>query len=126
MGQTTIRSVLDLCTGPTLRAVLEDQLREYDRIESEAFRIASQRGWELEELDPARRFLKDRLSRAGLAGRHRDSRIAGFAIQDNSKGMIQVIRELHRYPGQEDAVRNLCQRLLDCQQANIQSLQDFL
>ena len=53
MGQTGIRSVLDASMRPGLRKALESQLREYDDIEQEAHAIASQRGWELRELDPA-------------------------------------------------------------------------
>ena len=53
MGQIGIRSVLDTSMRPSLRKALESQLAEYDAIETEAHSIASQRGWELAELDPA-------------------------------------------------------------------------
>ena len=53
MGQLGIRSCLNSSMRPGLRKALEAQLREYDAIESEAHDIASQRGWEVEELDPA-------------------------------------------------------------------------
>ena len=53
MGQVGIRSVLDTSMRPGLRKALENQLRELDTIESEAHVIASQRGWDLPELDPA-------------------------------------------------------------------------
>ena len=53
MGQVGIRSVLDTSVHPELKKALESQLREYDSIETEAHAIASQRGWELKELDPA-------------------------------------------------------------------------
>ena len=57
MGQVGIRSVLDTSMRPGLRKALESQLREYDSIETEAHAIASQRGWELKELDPAVRMM---------------------------------------------------------------------
>ena len=47
MGQIGIRSVLDTSMRPALRMALESQLHEYDSIETEAYSIASQRGWEL-------------------------------------------------------------------------------
>ena len=56
MGQIGIRSVLDTSMRPALRKALESQLQEYDSIETEAHTIASQRGWELEELDPGVRM----------------------------------------------------------------------
>ena len=81
LGQTEIRSVLNTCMQSGLRSTLESQLREYDSIETEAYTIALQRGWELPELDPGRRFLKDRVTRIKLSGRNTDSRIADILIQ---------------------------------------------
>ena len=57
LGQTAIRSVLDAGSHPDLCRTLEAQLRESDTIEGEAHAIAFQRGWDLEELEPAVRFL---------------------------------------------------------------------
>ena len=126
MGQAGIRSVLDTSMRPALRKTLEVQLREYDSIETEAFTIALQRGWELPELDPGRRFLKDRVTRLKLNGRGTDSRIADLLIQGNTKGMIQGLRNLHRFSGQDHQIRILSQKLLDCETAHIRQMQAFL
>ena len=125
-GQVEIRSVLDTPLGSGLRSTLESQLREYDSIETEAFTIALQRGWELPELDPGRRFLKDRVTRLKLNGRGTDSRIADLLIQGNTKGMIQGLRNLHRFSGQDHQIRILSQKLLDCETAHIWQMQAFL
>ena len=79
MGQTGIRSVLDTSMRPSLRKALESQLREYDSIETEAHTIASQRGWELKELDPGVRMMTDMMTRMKLHGRNTDSKIADMA-----------------------------------------------
>ena len=125
-GQVEIRSVLDTPLGAGLRSTLESQLREYDSIETEAFTIALQRGWELPELDPGRRFLKDRVTRLKLNGRGTDSRIADLLIQGKTKGMIQGLRNLHRFSGQDHQIRILSQKLLDCETAHIRQMQAFL
>ena len=125
-GQVEIRSVLDTPLGSGLRSTLESQLREYDSIETEAFTIALQRGWELPELDPGRRFLKDRVTRLKLNGRGTDSHIADLLIQGNTKGMIQGLRNLHRFSGQDHQIRILSQKLLDCETAHIRQMQAFL
>lgn len=126
MGQVGIRSVLDTGMRPGLRKALESQLREYDVIESEAHAIASQRGWELPELDPALRFLADRMTRIKLVRGDPDSRIADMMIQGNTKGMIKGLRNLHQFPSQDNQVNTLSQRLLDCETANIRQMQTFL
>jgi len=126
MGQVGIRSVLDASVRPGLRTALEDQLREYDSIESEAHAIASQRGWELRELDPAVRFLADRMSRMKLNRGDCDSKIADMMIQGNTKGMVKGLRNLHQYPHEDDLIATISQKLIDCETANIRQMRTFL
>ena len=126
MGQIGIRSVLETSMRPGLRKALESQLHEYDAIETEAHSIATQRGCELPELDPAKRFLTDRMTRMKLNRRNSDSRIADMMIQGNTKGMIKGLKDLHQFPEQDDQVSILSQRLLDCETANIRQMQGFL
>lgn len=126
MGQMGIRSVLDTSMRPALRKALESQLREYDCIESEAHAIACQRGWELRELDPAVRFFADRMTRMKLTRGNCDSKIADMMIQGNTKGMIKGLKNLHQYPNQDDRISMICQKLLDCETANIRQMQSFL
>lgn len=126
MGQVGIRSVLDIGMRPGLRKALESQLREYNSIESEAHSIASQRGWELRELEPAVRFVTDRVNRMKLTGRDTDSKIADMMIRDNTKGMIRSLKDQHRFGGTDQQIHILSQKLLDCETANILKLQTFL
>ena len=126
LGQAGIRSVLDVGMQPGLRKALEGQLREYNSIESEAHSIASQRGWELRELEPAVRFLTDRRSRMRIYGRDTDSKIADMMIQGNTKGMIRSLKDLHRFGGTDQQIHILSQKLLDCETANILKFKTFL
>ena len=97
MGQVGIRSVLDTSMRPGLRKALESQLHEYDSIETEAHSIATQRGWDLSELDPAVRFMADMSVRMRLNGKNTDSKIAGMMIQGNTRGMIKGLKDLHQF-----------------------------
>lgn len=126
MGQVGIRSVLDTSMRPALRKALQSQLREYDTIESEAHCIASQRGWDLPELDPAVRFLADRMTRMKLHRANSDSRIADMMIQGNTRGMIKGLKNLHQYPNADAQISILSQKLVDCENANIRQMQTFL
>lgn len=126
IGQVGIRSVLDSSTRPSLRNALEAQLREYDQIENEVYSIASLRGWELQELDPAVRFFTDRMTRIKLTCGNCDSKIADMMIQGSTKGMISGLRNLHQYPSRDDRISNISQKLLDCETANIRQMQMFL
>ena len=126
MGQVGIRSVLDTSMRPSLRKALESQLREYDSIETEAHTIASQRGWELRELDPGVRMMTDMMTRMKLHGRNTDSKIADMIIQGNTKGMVKGLKNLHQFPSSDSQVQMVSQKLLDCETANIRQMQGFL
>ena len=126
MGQVGIRSVLDTSMRPGLRKALESQLREYDSIESEAHLIASQRGWDLRELDPVVRFVADRMTRMKLHRSNSDSKIADMMIQGNTRGMIKGLKNLHQFPDTDAQISILSQKLLDCENANIRQMQTFL
>lgn len=126
MGQTGIRSVLDTSMRPSLRKALESQLREYDSIETEAHTIASQRGWELKELDPGARMMTDMMTRMKLHGRNTDSKIADMMIQGNTRGMVKGLKNLHQFPNSDSQVQMVSQKLLDCETANIRQMQGYL
>ena len=125
LSQTGIRSVLDQAMAPELSGILKHQLRELNGIESEARALASQRGWELEELELVVRFLTDRRNRRKLRCDETNSAIADLLIQNHSKTRIRELKRLHRYPGR-DPISTLSQKLIDCQTAAIRQLELFL
>ena len=126
MGQVGIRSALSTAMRPTLRKALESQLQEYDAIESEAHAIASQRGWELQDLRPAIRCMTDLTTRVRLSRGNTDSKIAGMMIQGNTRGMITGLKNLHQFNRQDTRIQLLSQKLLDSETANIRQMQGFL
>lgn len=126
MGQIGIRSVLDTSMRPGLRKALQSQLQEYDSIESEAHALASQRGWELREIQPGTRMMTNLMTHMKLRSGNSDSKIADMMIQGNTRAMITGLKELHQYQQQDSQVSALSQRLLDCETANIRQMQAFL
>ena len=126
MGQIGICSVLDTSMRPALRKALESQLHEYDSIETEAHSIATQRGWDLEELDPSVRLMTDMMTRMKLHGRNTDSKIAGMMIQGHTKGMIKGLKNIHQFADQDAQIQIVSQKLLDCETANIRQMQGYL
>ena len=126
MGQISIEKVLDTSMRPGLRKALQTQLQEYNSIELDAHALASQRGWELREVQPGTRMITGILTHMKLSHGNSDSKIAGMMIQGNTKGMILGLKNLHQYQQQDSQVSALSQRLLDCETANIRQMQTFL
>lgn len=125
-GQVEICSILDTAMNPSLRGALQSQLREYDAMETEALTIALQRGWDLKSLEPATRFMADKLAKIRINGRNTDSKIAEIMIRKNTKAMISGLKNLHQYKGQDSQVSILAQKILDCETAHIRRMQSYL
>ena len=125
-GQVEIRSLLDTSLGSSLRNTLESQLREYDSIETEAYTIALQRGWELPELDPAVKYMSKMMSKAKLARGNADSKIAGMMIQGNTMGVVKSMRSQRSLTVTDPQVMALSQKLLKTEQNNIDAMKRYL
>lgn len=126
IGQTNIRNVLKSSMRPSLRKALESQLQEYDAIESEAYAIGSQRGWELPEPSAANGIVSAVLTRAKLLRGNTDSRIANMMIQENTKGMIRGFSDLHQFNRSDSQINTISQKLLDCEMSNIRQMHPYL
>lgn len=126
MGQIGIQSVLKAPLNESLRNALQSQLYEYDAIEQEAQTISSNRGWVLEELDPTVKFMAGISTRAKLRFGNANSKAAAMMIQGNTRGMIKSLKNMHQFSNHDESVRNLSQKLLDCETANIRQMQGFL
>lgn len=125
-NQMKIRCILNQSMCKHLRSTLELQLREYDSLETDVWIMAHRRGWELQELDPIRSFLSDRLMRLMLSGGKSDSRIADIMIQNNTRSIIRNLKNLHRLNMSDPGLRILSQKLQDCETSGIQLLQAYL
>ncbi len=126
MGQTGIRAVHDNAVQSDLRQELERQLQEYDKIEKEALQLAQGRGWKLTNVNPFVRQMSSMMSGARLMGGEVDSKIAGMLIQGNTRGIILGVKNLHRNQHQDEQITQLAEKLLNCENINIQKSQDYL
>ena len=126
MGQIGIRSVLKNPVRPTLRMALNGQLQEYDNIEKEAILIAKQKGWSLDNLDPAIKSMTDLMVKTRLHFGDMDSKAAAMMIQGNTRGMIKSLKNLHHINNSDQRISILTQKLIDCEVDNIRQMQGFL
>ena len=126
IGQISIQKILDASMRPALRKTLQSQLQEYSSIEADAYILASQRGWELREVQPGQRVVVGIRTHMKLRHGNSDSAIADIIIQGNTRAMIGGLKDLHQYQQQDSQVSVLSQRLLDCETANIRQMQPFL
>ena len=126
MGQIGIRAVLPYAGNVALKKALKDQLDEYDAIEREGLRLASQRCWDVEELDIMAKTMSKMYTHLNLKFGNVDSKIAAMMIQGNTRGMIKGLKNLHHRKSFDQSLENLSQKLLDCESSNIKQMQGFV
>ena len=126
MGQIGIRSVLKNPVRPTLRTALNSQLDEYDIIEKEALSIAKEKGWSLDNLEPAIKSMTDIMVKTRLHFGNLDSKAAAMMIHGNTRGMIKSLKNLHHINNSDQRISVLTQKLIDCEIENIRQMQGFL
>lgn len=126
MGQIGIRSILKAPLRADLRTELDSQLKEYDKIESEAHGIALCRGWKLKELDPAIKGMTNMMTRSRLSFGNANSKAAAMMIHGNTKGIIKGFKNLNQFPPSDKPVKDLAQKLIDFEEVNNRQLQGFL
>jgi len=126
MGQIGIRSVLNAPLRASLKDALRSQLREYDSIEHEALRLASSRGWNLEQLDPAVKYMANMMTKTRLRFGDASSKTAAMMIQGNTRGIIKGYKNLNQFAEPDPQITALSRKLLDCEQENIKQMQGFL
>ncbi len=113
-----------ICTN--FRQTLNNRNMELNAIENEAHILASQRGWELEDLQPAEKYFQSKRIRRKLRGCTSDTYIAEMLICDMTDRLNQGLRALHQWNGADSRIRILSQKLIDCENAGIRQLQQYL
>lgn len=126
MGQIGIRSVLNAPLRSGMKEALRSQLREYDSIERQALTLASARGIEAEQLDPAIKYMTNMMTKARLRFGNVSSKTAAMMIQGNTRGVIKGYKNLNQFSEPDEEVTALSRKLLDCEQENIKQMQGFL
>ena len=126
MGQVGIRAVLKSKVSEPLRTALEDQLAEYDKVEDEAHALAAENGWSLEELNPTVKKMAHMMTRTRLSYGYINSKTAAMMIQGNTRGMIKGLKNLNHYSNSDPHIAALANRLIRCEEDNIQQMQGFV
>lgn len=126
MGQIGIRSVMKGHLHKDIKKALQSQLSEYDKIETEAQRIAESKGWELDELNPVVKKMTDFMTRTRLSFSEPNSMAAAMMIQGNTRGLIKGYKNIHQCHCSDERITQLCEKLLSSEEANAKQMQGFL
>ena len=126
MGQIGIRSVLNMPIRANMKTALRSQLREYDTIEREGLELATAKGWNIKQQDPAIQHMTNMMTKVRLSYGNVTSKAAAMMIQGSTKGIIKGYKNLNQFAVPDERITVLSKKLLDCEKENIQQLQGYL
>ena len=126
MGQIGIRSVLNAPIRANLKNALRSQLREYDAIEREGLELATARGWNIKQQDPAIQRMTNMMTKVRHSYGDISSKAAAMMIQGSTRGIIKGYKNLNQFAVPDERITVLSKKLLDCEHENIQKLQGYL
>ena len=126
MGQDGITSVLRYSRDPSLRQALERQKREYRELQASAGDMLRSRGVQPDGVGAAAKLSSELMSAMKTMGDHSSTKIAEMMIQGSTMGVTKSLRTLRDCRPEDPRVKDLADKLLKTEQANIEEMKTFL
>ena len=126
MGQEGIRSVLKYSTNPGLNSALLRQEEEYRKLQRSAGTMLRDRGVEPEGVGTMAKLSSEMMSTMKTMMDPSATKIAEMMIQGSTMGVTKSLRTIRDCETADKPVRELAEKLLKTEQANIEEMKGFL
>ncbi|MDD6161153.1 MAG: hypothetical protein PUB51_08520 [Oscillospiraceae bacterium] len=126
MGGEGIEAVLKYADEPKLVQALNSQLSEYRKMQRSAGEMLRERGEEAKGTNPMAKVSSEMMSAMKTMADHSATKIAEMMIQGNTMGVTKSIRTIRDCTLHDERVRDLANKLLKTEEANIEEMKRFL
>ena len=126
MGQEGILSVMKYVKEPKMLSALNAQMNEYRKLQDSAETMLRERGIEAKGISPMARVGSEMMSAMKTMADHSATKIAEMMIQGSTMGVTKSIRTIRDCNLKDERVRDLADKLLKTEQANIEEMKGFL
>ena len=126
MGQEGIRSVMKYSTNPGLNRALLRQDEEYRKLQSSAGSMLRDRGVEPEGVGTMAKLSSEMMSTMKTMVDPSATKIAEMMIQGSTMGVTKSLRTIRDCQSADKPARELAEKLLKTEQANIEEMKEFL
>ena len=126
MGQDGIQSVMKYADEPKLREALNAQMTEYRKLQNSAGEMLRQRQREPEGISTMAKMGSEMMSAMKTMTDHSATKIAEMMIQGSTMGVTKSIRTIRDCELKDERVRDLADKLLKTEQANIEEMKKYL
>jgi len=126
MGVKGLQDVENQIQDDRLRHAVDSQIREYRNLSRTAGEMLRSKGEEPKDPGLMARLSSEVMSTAKTLADPSASNIAEMVIQGNNMGITKSLKHLNDYAGNDPEVRNLAEKLLETEQANVEQMKPFL
>jgi len=126
MGVKGLQDVENQIQDDRLRHAVDSQIREYRNLSRAAGEMLRSKGEEPKDPGLMARLSSEVMSTAKTLADPSASNIAEMVIQGNNMGITKSLKHLNDYAGNDPEVRNLAEKLLETEQANVEQMKPFL
>lgn len=126
MGQDGIRSVIGRSKSPELTRALDRQLGEYRQIQQSAGDMLQARGVQPDGVGAMAKLSSEVMSTMKTMMDRSATKIAEMMIQGSTMGVTKSLRTIRDCELKDERVRDLADKLLKTEQANIEEMKQFL
>lgn len=126
MGIQGLKSLEGQVRDPGLRQALAQQTEEYRDISAAAGKLLRESGAEPKDPSLMARVSSEVMSTVKTLADPSASNIAEMVIQGNTMGITKGTRHLNDYAGNDRQVRQLAEKLLRTEEANVAQMKAYL
>ena len=126
MGCDGIRSVLPYANEPGLTEALNRQYAEYQKLQNSAGAMLCQRGREPKGIGAMAKMGSEAMSAMKTMMDHSATKIAEMMIQGSTMGVTKSLRTIRDCDLHDERVKDLADKLLKTEDANIKEMKKFL
>lgn len=126
MGRDGIESVLKYVDRPELNEALNAQLTEYRKLQDSASVMLKERNRDPKGISSMAKVGSEMMSAMKTMTDHSATKIAEMMIQGSTMGVTKSIRTIRDCDLKDERVRDLANKLLKTEEANIEEMKKFL
>lgn len=127
MGRASLSQVLSKTNDEKFRQVIKSQIKEYDQNYKTARELLQAYGEDTKKAsNVAKAQSQVMVNMKTLMAEDKASKIAEMVMQGSTMGVTTMTKSLHNYTGNNDEIKQLAEKHIKTEEANIQQMKSFL
>ncbi len=126
MGVEGIEKVLPYAQNPGFKEALERQLEEYQSFNREADALLDKYDGKPKDVPVMAKMSTEVMSTMKAMAYKEDSKIAEDMVRGTATGIAKLMRHQGEYQGDDKAVCDLCNRIIQAEERNSEEMKQYL